>query len=1375
MRNLALLIVLVGLVAVVGTSDAKAPGSVWPNIFGNSQQTSTYSGGATGGIIPYVKWSSWSDGPGYWAGPVLDDADNIYIVANEAEASEEGWTNWRGSLRKYDSDGNLQWSISTPSVLTPYNPGWDNWSAMSTTGCVSDDGFWYVPTPNDGTDGALLKIDTATGDIIWMHIFGAGGVAVDRSCAVMDDFGDIYVETADSVLRKIVDNGATASEVWAQQVSTAGRGWMNAAAPAISPNSAKVYRNASDPAYPYFAIKAFDATNGDVIWSVALGGDAEDPWNPPKHGQIIVDDADDLYLYMQVPESDDVTAGVVKIDGDTGDTEWIWYIPTGENSLVVEVPCTGALSADEGQAVLYMSGDRAGGTATYAIDTATGVGLWTFVAAQSSATGQTILDAAGNPVNVGGDGSWVWSMTDEGDHAILTWQALELPQASGGTYLIPGQGDRLISQAHAMTSVGELVYATHGPGWQGGDLLVELHANNPPLDIILPVEIGPLEKDIPIYGDFPYGMGLAMACKGIQGPVTYSVYSGAFPPGVHLSDDGYIRGTPTATGQYTVEIEAYDTVLTARKTYVIDVNMAALQIGPGLPLASVGHAYDGELWIIGGEPPYTVAVTAGKGDGGTGDGTLGTTGLTLNSDGSVTGTPTEIGSATVEITVTDSAEEPATVTRDITVDAVDSRVWDTIQRTKRRVGTATLPAPMTYPHNVNGEGPDGRGFQYNPRDTWQWAYEMLHAPLFANLHKDPDDDGVNNGYMFIQCLYSGNPAESGYTGSSRWAAVPYDVDPGGRYPDPGTATDCWTYNLGTAGWLLTSGRYNIDPMPGVLSIEASEDPKAAACADRLYFATRLPSLYYDSNRAALGCLNAETGTLMWTFQQDLTYYLANGLQGEACPMVQYRGPKAILENGHLLTMGHGWKFLYYDPRVEFPPRPIGTNDLNWQFVANDQARYRRTYMVMEDAGSIGNVVWVAGEENTSARMRKGPFFGAIEESNQSGFFSVMKLADEGEMVLVQNYNIIDYPAEAFVIRADRVGPALDKATLWTIGCGFDNWTPDRWGYHPSSWPSSAPRAFPVVDSTNNVYVTKTSWRWPNDAYGELNAPGIFQIDAVEATDYPETPDHSPTSFPSWQQWGWPYVNSDRSIRWFTVLGGRLTHGIPGSPCLSRDQRTLYTVVTRAAADSGDNIIPLDVVNVPHPQDPTQTTMLVALNTLNGSVKWIEELVDEQGRSGYDHFSDSIRRNYIGPRDLQANALLADSAGKVIFTTNGDKRSWWDDPDNVQGTNPQGPEWDTALRPMIWCFQDTGTDGDLLWTRALNTIEPVRNVTDGYEVGGCSFVVAPNYRLIFGGSLDPEWTDPEGFTDDMGWWMLGVHVIHPDDIEITDVYWDQVAK
>src|SRR5258708_4767884 len=126
------------------------------------------------------------------------------------------------------------------------------------------------------------------------------------------------------------------------------------------------------------------------------------------------------------------------------------------------------------------------------------------------------------------------------------------------------------------------------------------------------------------------------------------------PSGLTLNPtSGQISGATTATGSFNFFVQANDTTTqSAQLGYTLTVAAAPLSITTkSLPNATVGTAYSQTLTATGGAPPYKWALLSG----GFPDG------LTLDSSGNITGTPTNGGSwiysypFRVYVGVTDSA------------------------------------------------------------------------------------------------------------------------------------------------------------------------------------------------------------------------------------------------------------------------------------------------------------------------------------------------------------------------------------------------------------------------------------------------------------------------------------------------------------------------------------------------------------------------------------------------------------------------------------------------------------------------------------------------------------------------------------------------
>ncbi|MGQ7440658.1 putative Ig domain-containing protein, partial [Streptococcus suis] len=110
--------------------------------------------------------------------------------------------------------------------------------------------------------------------------------------------------------------------------------------------------------------------------------------------------------------------------------------------------------------------------------------------------------------------------------------------------------------------------------------------------------------------------------------------------------DGTLGGTPTAGGSFSFAVTATDAStgrFTGTRSYMLTVGAPTIALAPAsLPAGTVGAGYNSSITASGGTPIYTYAVTAGALPAG----------LTLTSDGTLSGTPTAAGSFTATITAT---------------------------------------------------------------------------------------------------------------------------------------------------------------------------------------------------------------------------------------------------------------------------------------------------------------------------------------------------------------------------------------------------------------------------------------------------------------------------------------------------------------------------------------------------------------------------------------------------------------------------------------------------------------------------------------------------------------------------------------------------
>jgi hypothetical protein len=178
--------------------------------------------------------------------------------------------------------------------------------------------------------------------------------------------------------------------------------------------------------------------------------------------------------------------------------------------------------------------------------------------------------------------------------------------------------------------------------------------------------------------------------QGITSNVTYEVTSGTLPAGIMLSPGGLISGTPTAVGSstFTVKGTAVSTNPSAdgtrvdSKTYTLNVS-EPLVARVSTRAAEVGVRYVGSLSATGGQGPYTWSASGLP------------AGLSVESGGSITGTPTTVGSYPAQVTVTDAnGNSKAT--------AVTFRVAPKLVISTKRVVSARVGSPYSFKLGTKG-------------------------------------------------------------------------------------------------------------------------------------------------------------------------------------------------------------------------------------------------------------------------------------------------------------------------------------------------------------------------------------------------------------------------------------------------------------------------------------------------------------------------------------------------------------------------------------------------------------------------------------------------------------------------------------------------
>lgn len=138
----------------------------------------------------------------------------------------------------------------------------------------------------------------------------------------------------------------------------------------------------------------------------------------------------------------------------------------------------------------------------------------------------------------------------------------------------------------------------------------------------------------------------SLLASGGTGPYIFVLFSGTLPPGLALSSDGNITGTPTAPGAYNFTISAQDSLgCISAQAFSISIGCLPITLVPSsLPDGSVGTGYSQGIASSGGTPPYSYSLTAGALP----------PGITLSSPGLVSGTPVTSGTYNFTVTSTDT-------------------------------------------------------------------------------------------------------------------------------------------------------------------------------------------------------------------------------------------------------------------------------------------------------------------------------------------------------------------------------------------------------------------------------------------------------------------------------------------------------------------------------------------------------------------------------------------------------------------------------------------------------------------------------------------------------------------------------------------------
>jgi hypothetical protein len=126
------------------------------------------------------------------------------------------------------------------------------------------------------------------------------------------------------------------------------------------------------------------------------------------------------------------------------------------------------------------------------------------------------------------------------------------------------------------------------------------------------------------------------------------------PQGIHFDTGGYIGGTPTEAGTFNLTLRATDGDQTATASLSLFIDNRLAILTRSLRGGVATGAYSSIVEALGGTPPYRWAITGG---------TAGPDFAIDPGTGEITGTPTQAGTYTITVQVTDSSVPAQIATR----------------------------------------------------------------------------------------------------------------------------------------------------------------------------------------------------------------------------------------------------------------------------------------------------------------------------------------------------------------------------------------------------------------------------------------------------------------------------------------------------------------------------------------------------------------------------------------------------------------------------------------------------------------------------------------------------------------------------------------
>jgi hypothetical protein len=303
------------------------------------------------------------------------------------------------------------------------------------------------------------------------------------------------------------------------------------------------------------------------------------------------------------------------------------------------------------------------------------------------------------------------------------------------------------------------------------------------------------------------------AASGGSTPYSWSITSGSVP-GLLLATNGILSGTPAAAGTNIFTVQLADSIgFTTNKQFTLVIVTTAPAITTGSPLTNgtIGTAYSQTLAASGGTAPYTWSLAGGALPGG----------LTLNSAGVISGTPTTNSTFNFTVQLADTYALTASSAFSLTIVAAPLAITTTSPMPGGQQGNSysqaltgaggltpyswsladgALPPGLSLDNlgDITGTPTNLGTFNFTARLTDNLGTNVtkplaitIVSPILAITTATLPDSTVGATYLQMLAASAGNPP---YTWSITWGALPDGLNLTGAGVVSGTPTNAGTFS-----------------------------------------------------------------------------------------------------------------------------------------------------------------------------------------------------------------------------------------------------------------------------------------------------------------------------------------------------------------------------------------------------------------------------------------------------------------------------------------------------------------------------------------------------------------------------------------------------